>query len=467
MEVAQPLEHRVPPLTQAEMAHHISETLRQVGLLGCERRDSLSLSGGQRQRLVAASILVRHPELLVLDQPMTDLDPVGRRDLLALLERLKDQGMTVVMAEHDPEDTLHADRILLLDQGQIAWEGTPAQFWGTEGLPEQYGLRPLPIAQCFQGRGLVRLPITVEEAWNMADKHFMAIGSHGSELTEAPHMGSVLPESSAQEQGVVLELERVSAGYSMGPLILEEVSFQVGPGEFIALLGKNGSGKSTLAQLLNGLLLPNKGRVLVMGEDTKKSTVSYFAANIGYVFQNPDHQIFAETVWEEVAFGAKNVGCSDQECAQRVDMALSAVGLSVKEHGQADPFSLTKGERQRVAVASVLAAQPKILIFDEPTTGLDGEEAIRMMTMIRELNQRGHTIVMITHAMGLVSEYATRCLVIKEGVLVGDGPTRTIFSDMALLESASLSVPPVTRFAQRWGKTLLTVEEVQSSLVAQ
>ncbi len=466
MEVAQPLEHRMPPMTQTEMAHQISETLRQVGLMGCERRDPLSLSGGQRQRLVVASILVRHPELLVLDQSMTDLDPAGRRDLLALLERLKATGMTVVMAEHEPEDTLHADRILLLEQGQIAWEGAPSQFWGTEGLPEQYGLRPLPIAQCFQGRGLARLPVTVEEAWKMADEHHWAIGNQFQESCEDTSGRSATGETADKNGDMVLELQHVSVGYSTGPLILEDVSFHVRSGEFIAILGKNGAGKSTLAKLLNGLLLPTSGRVFVRGEDTQKATVSQLAGDIGYVFQNPDHQIFAETVSEEVAFGAKNVGCSDQECVQRVDVALSAVGLSVQEHGQADPFSLTKGERQRVAVASVLATQPKVLIFDEPTTGLDGEEAIRMMTMIRELNQRGHTIVMITHAMGLVSEYATRCLVIQERALVGDGPTRTIFANGALLASASLHVPPVIQFAQRWGHTLLTVQEVQSRLVA-
>lgn len=199
-----------------------------------------------------------------------------------------------------------------------------------------------------------------------------------------------------------------------------------------------------------------------MGLDTQVAGVGQLASVAGYVFQNPDHQIFAETVWNEVAFGAKNVGCSTEECDRRVAEALQAVRLTGAE--QHDPFSLTKGERQRVAVASMLAAQPKILIFDEPTTGLDAEETARMMRMIQQLNQQGHTIVMITHTMWLVAEFSTRCVLLRKGQLIADGPTREIFSDPALLQSTALELPSITRFSQRWGVTLLTVDEVRAGL---
>ena len=188
------------------------------------------------------------------------------------------------------------------------------------------------------------------------------------------------------------------------------------------------------------------------------------AKRVGLVFQNPDHQIFADTVWDEVAFGAKNLGCSHEEITVRVRESLMAVGLPVEKSGALDPFSLRKGERQRVAVASILATRPAMLIFDEPTTGLDAPETDRMMAMIRELHRHGHTIVMITHSMRLVAEYAQRCLLMEGGKIVADGSPRDIFHDSALVHAASLEIPPISRFSQRWGHTLLTVNEVKASL---
>jgi energy-coupling factor transport system ATP-binding protein len=267
---------------------------------------------------------------------------------------------------------------------------------------------------------------------------------------------------SLQAQENVIEVINVSFQYQSRALALDNVTVAIGQGEFVALLGQNGSGKSTFAKLLNGLLQPSEGRVLVMGQDTQYTGVGQLASIVGHVFQNPDHQIFAETVKKEIAFGARNAGCSTEECDARVKEALQAVGLSWAE--ECDPFSLTKGERQRVAVASILAAKPKILIVDEPTTGLDAEESVRMMNMIQSLNQQGHTILMITHDMSLVTDYATRCVLMKNGTILGNGPTRKIFSDPNLIRSASLDLPDLIRFTQRWGETLLTVDEVKKAL---
>jgi energy-coupling factor transport system ATP-binding protein len=203
----------------------------------------------------------------------------------------------------------------------------------------------------------------------------------------------------------------------------------------------------------------------VDGLDTGSTSMNELAKRIGLVFQNPDHQIFADTVWEEVAFSAKNLGCSEQEIAARVQESLAAVGLPCEGSHDLDPFSLGKGERQRVAVASVLATRPAVLIFDEPTTGLDTDETNRMMAMIRELNQQGHTIVMITHSMRLVATYARRCLLLHGGRMIADGTPREIFADTALIRAASLEIPDISLFSQRWGHTLLTVEEVKASLL--
>lgn len=246
--------------------------------------------------------------------------------------------------------------------------------------------------------------------------------------------------------------------------ILRDINCAIYPGEFLAVLGANGSGKSTLARLLNGLLMPTQGRVLVDTLDTQMTSIHELAQRVGLVFQNPDHQIFADTVWDEVAFSAKNFGCSQEEILRRVQEALEAVRLPVEQSGNLDPFSLRKGERQRVAVASILAMRPTVLIFDEPTTGLDAEETDQMMAMVGELNRQGHTIVMITHSMRLVAEYAQRCLLIHGGNIVADGSPREIFQDSSLVHMASLEIPPIVRFSQRWGHSLLTVDEVKASL---
>ncbi|MCY4613371.1 MAG: energy-coupling factor transporter ATPase [Nitrospira sp.] len=431
---------------------HVRRLLDLVGLPGLERRDPFSLSGGQRQRLVVASVLVREPPVIVMDQPLTDLDPAGRQQFLRLLAELNAKGITIIIAGHGVDDLVEADRVCVLDAGELVWQGTPRELLGQPDLAGRYGVTPYPLAECFRGRGAGNLPATVEEAWQLADTLGLSL---------------VAPQSSEQTSNVarseppatVLELSNVSAHYQPGVPALSRVSVSFQAGEFVAILGQNGSGKSTLAKLCNGLLSPSEGRVLVLGSDTQQTGV--LSSLVGYVFQNPDHQIFAETVRKEVAFGAENAGCSPHQCDVRVTEALQAVGLTGAE--ELDPFSLTKGERQRVAVASILAAKPRILIVDEPTTGLDAEESARMMNMMRALHRQGHTIIVITHEMGIVANYATRCVLMRGGTILADGPTRDVFSDPELIRSAALALPALTRFAQRWGVTLLTVEEVRKA----
>ncbi len=431
---------------------HVRRLLDLVGLSGLERRDPFSLSGGQRQRLAVASVLVREPQVIVMDQPLTDLDPAGRQQFLRLLEDLKAKGITIILAGHGVEDLMNADRVCVLDQGELIWQGTRCELLGHPDLAKRYGVSPYPLAACFQERGVQTLPTTVEEAWQSADT--LGLNIVAPELHE---QGSDVAHS--EPPATVLELSNVSAHYQPDVPVLSRVSVSFRAGEFVAILGQNGSGKSTLAKLCNGLLLPSEGCVLVLGNATQQTGVGRLSSLVGYVFQNPDHQIFAETVRKEIAFGAENAGYSSDECEARVSEALQAVGLTGAE--DRDPFSLTKGERQRVAVASILAAKPRILIVDEPTTGLDAEESPRMMDMMRKLNQQGHTIIVITHNMGIVANYATRCVLMRDGAILADGPTREIFSEPELVRSAALALPDLTRFAHRWGATLLTIEEVR------
>lgn len=462
-ELLHPLEYHDPPLSSEEIRRRVVYALSRIGLEDCAHRDPMTMSGGQRQRLVMASVLVQEPPLLVLDEPGSDLDPAGRAQLREVLLNLREEGIAVLMTEHDHGHLAHADRVLVLDHGEIVWEGKPETFLRHPQLMRNWGLRPLALTECFEELSVEPLPISVQEAWTRADSLNLLLDPPASVLDDTLRLRE-MPACLRKMALPLIRVERASFQYE-DQVVLEEVSFAIQPGDFLALLGRNGSGKSTLARLLNGLLLPTHGRIVVEGLDTRSTSMNELAKRIGLVFQNPDHQIFADTVWEEVAFSAKNFGCSEQEIAARVQESLAAVGLPCEGSHDLDPFSLRKGERQRVAVASVLATRPTMLIFDEPTTGLDADETDRMMAMIRELNQQGHTIVMITHSMRLVATYARRCLLMHGGRVIADGTPREIFADATLIRAASLDVPDITRFSQRWGHTLLTVEEVKASLL--
>lgn len=464
-ELRHPLEYREVPLTFPEMNRRIAHALGSVGLEVDIARDPMQMSGGQRQRLVMASVLVQEPQLVILDEPGSDLDPVSRTQLRQTLRGLRDDGFSVLMTEQDHDDLPLVDRVVVLDEGSMVWDGPPAKLLRRPDLMRQRGIRPLALTECFEDFGCDPLPLTIEEAWAWAEKLQLMIDPPADVLGDTVRLGKSAPSVDVSTDPIV-KISEMSFQYEEQS-VLQDMTFAIYPGEFLALLGANGSGKSTLARLLNGLLTPSQGRILVDGFDTSTTSMNELAKRVGLVFQNPDHQIFADSVWDEVAFGAQNMGVAHEEIAVRVCESLMAVGLPVEQSGSLDPFSLRKGERQRVAVASILATRPAMLIFDEPTTGLDASETDRMMAMIRELNRQGHTIVMITHSMRLVAEHAQRCLLMEGGRIVADGSPRDIFHDSTLVRAASLEIPPLSRFSQRWGHTLLTVNEVKASLKPQ
>jgi len=254
-----------------------------------------------------------------------------------------------------------------------------------------------------------------------------------------------------------VQAEAIEFRYDSGTPALRGVSMRIEPGEFLALIGQNGSGKTTLAKHLNGLLRPRSGSVRLHGADISTLPLNRVAGDVGYVFQNPDHQIFAATVFDEVAFGPRNFGLAPAEIDERVQAALHAVGLVDCE--QDDPFLLSKGHRQRLAVASLLALRPLLLILDEPTTGLDYLEQRHMMELLGRLHAQGMAIVIITHSPWVVAEYAQRGVLMGEGRILFDGPLRALFAQEALLQQSHFRAPDVTRLGRRFGFTPLSVEE--------
>ena len=261
----------------------------------------------------------------------------------------------------------------------------------------------------------------------------------------------------------VLLLRNVKFTYESGVEALGGVNLSVDKGEYLAIVGGNGSGKTTLAKHMNGLLRPDSGEVLVLGSPSVARTVAEIARVVGYVFQNPDHQLFCGTVRGEVAFGPSNLGLDEGEVRSRVGHATEVMGLS--EVMDRPPLSLSLGLRRRVSIASVIATSPQVLVLDEPTTGLDAREAGELLSIVRSLNDEGTTIILITHEMKLVAEHANRVVVMSGGRIVLDSDTRGAFSDLGLLRSSKLLPPPVTHLAHKLApmgvsKDVLTPEEL-------
>jgi len=258
----------------------------------------------------------------------------------------------------------------------------------------------------------------------------------------------------------LVEIRDLSFSYPGGPRVLDGISLTIEPGEFLAIIGQNGSGKTTLAKHIVGLLRPGPGKILLSGNDRASMRPAETAQQAGYVFQNPDHQIFAASVEDEVAFGPRNFGLDAEEVERRSAEVLQAVAL--EDARKSDPFLLSKGERQRLAVASVLALRPHLLILDEPTTGLDYREQRRMMALVSELNRSGIAIVMITHTPWLVAEYARRVVLMRRGKKLFDGPVREFFAHEELLRSSSFRPPEVAALGRRFGVSTLGVDEFVS-----
>lgn len=243
----------------------------------------------------------------------------------------------------------------------------------------------------------------------------------------------------------MIQFDQVYFGYSEDQHVLQAINLSIRQGEFVALIGGNGSGKTTLAKLCNGLYKPTSGRVCVNGRDTKSSSVAELASIVSYCYQNPDHQIFQSTVWEEVSFGPKNLGLSAEEIERRVSEALQAVGLYHMR--SEEPYFAGKGTRQKIAVASILAMKPQMIVLDEPTTGLDHRGVVEMMALISRLHREGHTILVITHDMRLVAEYAERVIVLHRGEIICDGSPQAVFARPDLLAVAQVEPPAVCRFS--------------------
>ena len=423
-------------IPREEINQRVSAALKATRMTGYDEREPHSLSGGEQQACVIAATYSMHPEVYVLDEPLANLDPQGRNQVLELVVKMaKARGKTLVIVEHALEEILPlVDRVLIMDKGRIIRDGSVEEVLKAGDIKGVF-MRPdvVRLAEAIQ---LKTLPLKPEALYIDIHNQFK------------PKMlkAVVNNERANGLKKPVIALEKVTYSYQKDIDALYDVSLTIHEGEFVALMGRNGSGKTTLVSHLIALLLPNQGKVTVAGHDTRETPTYILAKDVGFCFQNPNHQIVSFNVREEMAFGLKAHNIDPSEYESRIREALEIVNM--QDYLEAEIFDLGKGQKQRIALASVLTLKPKILVIDEPTTGQDPEMSYEIFEIIKELNRSGTTVLLITHKVDLAALYAKRAVVLNQGRLAYDGPISDLLLDEDLMKANSLELPDITRLAK-------------------
>ncbi|MDX2254011.1 MAG: energy-coupling factor transporter ATPase [Pseudanabaenaceae cyanobacterium bins.39] len=448
-EIAFALENLCVP--REEILRRIPTVLKAVRLAGFEQKNPQDLSGGQKQRLAIAAALALQPDLLVLDEPTSQLDPIGSQEVFATVRELQERlGITIVMVSHAAEEMAEfCDRIALLSAGELVAIGTPQEIYGQVDLLAAHKLRSPEVSQAFSliNKGSA-IPVTLKEAYKLLDTwqiNHQFLPSNHPNYQNFPS-SSVPSPSQNTNASPILSVQNLQHTYPDGTQALHQVSLDIHAGEYVLIVGQNGAGKSTLVKHFLNLLQPTSGQVMVRDRHTKALSVSELARFIGYLAQNPDNQIFNTSVEKEVAFALPFLGYSTEQIKQATAESLQLMQLYAQRH--AHPLSLPKGERGRIVIAALLAMNPDIIIFDEPTTGQDYQGASSILEVSRQLHQMGKTVIVITHHLYLMAEYANRAIVMGKGTVLLDAPIREAFHAIDLLASTYLTPPQSVFLAQ-------------------
>jgi energy-coupling factor transport system ATP-binding protein len=429
-----------------EILKRINRALKFVGLETFEDRSVFALSGGEKQRLSIASVLAMEPKVIILDEPTANLDPQGTAEVKALVKELTEtHGVTIIIIEHNISGLLQiADRMVLLDAGSIVYDGPPREILGQYGtvIREKLGLR-IPEATEFalaaqkKGYRFEPMPVITQD-----------IDASLLEFKPAADIPMELLESAPAVAEPIVTMHDVNFQYPNGFKALNNVNLTIPRGDILAILGQNGSGKSTLTSLLIGLNRPISGQVIVDNLDASKTTIRELAKRVGYVFQYPEHQFVTDTVYEEMAFGLKSLNFSEEEiCRQALEMLEMFHLDHLKER---HPLALSRGQKRRLSVASMLVMRPKLFILDEPTTGQDRRNIEQVMQYLSTLNKAGLTVIIVTHDMELVAAYAKRVLVMEKGHVAFEGTTWQLFGEeIATADKYSLTTPDIFKLYQQ------------------
>jgi energy-coupling factor transport system ATP-binding protein len=443
-------------LPREEILERIRGALESVGMYEHRKMAPHLLSGGQKQRVAIAGVVAMKPDIVIFDEPTAMLDPSGREEVIAIAKRLHREGITVLLITHFMEETTESDRILIMDGGRIAMDGTPSEIYKETEEIRRLGLRlpfSVDVAERLRARGICFRADILDEGV-LADEIMRCASERANPRNRDGNSQTSEVSDDAPVAQTAIRVENLTHIYNKGlayeTAAVTDVSFCVGTGEFVAIIGHTGSGKSTLIQHLNGLLKPTSGKVVVNGVNvTAKSTsVIEIRKKIGMIFQYPEYQLFEETVYKDIAFGPKNLGLDEDETDVRVKEAMALVGVDFSEFAHRSPFELSGGQKRKVAIAGVIAMRPEVLVLDEPTAGLDPRSHDDVLKMILGIRKRtGCTILLVSHNMEDVAQMADRVLLMEKGRVLKSGTPSEVFADEVFLSGVGLAPPPARAFA--------------------
>ena len=456
-----------------EIEGRIASALGAVGIADLRHREIATLSGGQKQKVAIAAILAMAPRVIVMDEPTSALDPASARDVFEVLRRAKElTGMTVILIEQTVALLAeYCDRVVVIDQGRIALDGTPTDVFSHGETLRAIGVdtpRTVRISNSLAEAGLAS---SDSPALTLDDAESLVAGILAPGLSESsPIVPRTLGDgpdarNTVDERPIIVDVAGAAYSYGTGQAGIEGIDLTVHAGEILAVVGQNGAGKTTFTKLLNGLIKPSAGVVRIAGLDTRTTPVSVLASHAATLFQNPDRQLCRNTVIEEISFGLELQGAPADAVRERARHVAATFGLPEN----ASPFNLSRGQRQMVALASVVALEPELIILDEPTSGLDYRECMTVMETVRQRALDGAAVVMVCHDMEVVSDFADTLAVMTEGRLIEVGPSREVFANDALLAHARIAAPCVPalgkRLAARFHPSFAHITEV-ADLVA-
>ena len=403
------------------------------------------LSGGQKQRVSLAGVMVDQVKILLFDEPLANLDPATGKQAIELIDEIqKKTDTTVLIIEHRLEDVLwrNVDRIVLVNDGTILADLRPDELLSGSLLAEN-GIREPLYVTALRYAGVDITP----------DKHPAHVDSlvlDDADTQKLRDWFTARPRPAAQpEREPLLEVKGLSFGYQKGQQTLRDVSFSIGKGEMVSIVGRNGAGKSTLSKLICGFETPDAGEIFLNGKPLAEENIRRRAQHIGYVMQNPNQMISKTMIYEEVALGMQRSGLTEEQIREKVEATLRVCGLYPFRNWPISALSF--GQKKRVTIASVLALDPELILLDEPTAGQDFRHYTDIMEFLRGLNARGVTVVMITHDMHLMLEYTRRALVFCDGRLIADRTAAAVLCDPALVEQAALKETSLYTLANRCG----------------
>ncbi|WP_349944148.1 energy-coupling factor transporter ATPase [Lacrimispora sp. BS-2] len=445
-------------IPREEIFKRVEENLKLLDIEEYRDRNPFDLSGGQTQRVAIASILAMEPKVIVLDEPTSQLDPQGSEEVFRVVDKLAKTGITIIMVEQKMEKLAsYCDKILLLHKGkQIAYD-TPERIFSRDDL-EELGVKPPVYTQVCRALGVYRkegedklYPVTLAQMERLREQFPPELS--GRSFVKCQE------EKHGQE---VFRIQDLVFHYQPDTPVIEHLDLCLDERP-TAIIGQNGAGKTTLVKLLKGLLKPDSGSIFFEGQDISIRTVAQLAGKVGYVFQNPDDQIFKNRVMEEVMVGPLNLGKSREEAKKLAAEALEMVGLM--EAAEENPYDLDLSERKMVAIASVVAMDPKVLILDEPTIAQDAKGRAMLGRIVRTLSEKGKFVLAILHDMDFVAEYFQRVIIMAHGKVLSDGPGEKVFYEKESLIKARLEQPHTARLCEFLGYegAFMTAEDMKAA----